>query len=202
MILYAFSVLRTDSWEHPYLVWNLILAWIPLLLAIRLTVVLRDKLWSSWEGIGLSLAWLLFLPNTFYMISDFIHLQKVQRTDVVYDTVLFTSFVYTALILGFSSLYLIHLQLRERLRPRLDGIWVGIILFLCSIAIYIGRDLRWNSWDILTNPGGLLFDVSDRMIHPASYPQMFITIGSFFILLTSMYYLLLAGARHVRTYEV
>jgi uncharacterized membrane protein len=58
--------------------------------------------------------------------------------------------------------------------------------------------LRWNSWDVFTNPGGLLFDISDRLLHPSGYPQMFVTIISFFILLLSMYGLLWRGARLLR----
>jgi len=87
------------------------------------------------------------------------------------------------------------LQLRRRLSARAAGGWVGVTLFICSAAVYVGRDLRWNSWDILTNPGGLLFDISDRVQHPAAYPQMLVTIITFFILLGSMYSLLWRATR-------
>jgi len=192
--LFAYGALRNHNLEFDYLLWNLMLAWLPLLCAIRLTVVLKHKLWSSWEGLGTSLLWLILLPNSFYMISDFIHLQEVQRVDVLYDAVMFTSFIYTGVTLGFSSLYLIHLQLKRRLRARSASGWIAFTLLACSAGIYIGRDLRWNSWDVLTNPGGLLFDISDRLFHPSAYPQMFVTIISFFILLASMYGLLWRGA--------
>jgi uncharacterized membrane protein len=61
--------------------------------------------------------------------------------------------------------------------------------------------LRWNSWDILTNPGGLLFDIADRLQHPASYPQMLLTIFSFTILLISMYLLVWQGIKALRHTE-
>lgn len=76
--------------------------------------------------------------------------------------------------------------------------WMALTLLICSFAIYVGRDLRWNSWDILTNPGGLLFDVSDRLLHPAAYPQMLVTVIAFFALLASMYSLVWAGAALLR----
>lgn len=192
--LFAYGALSNNDLAFSYLLWNLCLAWLPLLFAVRLVKVLGYKLWSSWEALGLSVLWLLFLPNSFYMISDFIHLQESSRVDVLYDSVMFTSFIYTAVMLGFSSLYIIHLQLRKRLESLAATIWVGVTLLLCSIAIYIGRDLRWNSWDILTNPGGLLFDVSDRFQNASAYPQMLVTIISFFVLLTSMYGLLWRAA--------
>ncbi|PIZ62018.1 hypothetical protein COY17_03165 [Candidatus Saccharibacteria bacterium CG_4_10_14_0_2_um_filter_52_9] len=193
--LFAYGALRNHSLEFSYLLWNLVLAWLPLLFAVRLLSVLRRKLWSSWEALGASVLWLVFLPNSFYMISDFIHLREVQRVDVLYDAVMFTSFIYTGVTLGFSSLYLIHLQLRRRLSGRAAAGWVAMTLFICSAAIYIGRDLRWNSWDILTNPGGLLFDISDRLQHLASYPQMLVTITTFFVLLATIYSLLWRAAR-------
>jgi len=48
---------------------------------------------------------------------------------------------------------------------------------------------------VITNPGGLLFDVSDRLQHPAAYPHMLLTITTFFILLASMYSLLWRTAK-------
>ncbi|MDB5164981.1 MAG: hypothetical protein JWL89_607 [Candidatus Saccharibacteria bacterium] len=196
--LFAYGAWRNQSNEFSYLLWNLFLAWLPLVFAVWLVSLLRRKRWSSWPAMGLSVLWLVFLPNSFYMISDFIHLQEAQRVDVLYDAVMFTSFIYTGVTLGFSSLYLIHLQLRRRLSRRSAAAWIAFTLLICSAAIYVGRDLRWNSWDILTNPGGLLFDMSDRLLHPSAYPQMFVTVITFFVLLTSMYGLLWRGARLLR----
>jgi uncharacterized membrane protein len=195
---FVYGAWRNHSLAYDYLVWNLLLAWLPLLFAIRLTTLLRHKLWSSWEALGVSVLWLVFLPNSFYMISDFIHLREVQRVDVLYDTLMFTSFIYTGVALGFSSLYLLHMHLSRRLSSAAASGWIAITLLICSAAVYVGRDLRWNSWDILTNPGGLLFDISDRLEHPAAYPQMLVTIISFLILLGSMYGLLWYGTRLVR----
>jgi uncharacterized membrane protein len=197
--LYLYGAWRNHSAEYSYLIWNLFLAWLPLLFAVRLLTVLKTKLWSSWEGLATSIAWLIFLPNSFYMISDFIHLQEVQRVDILYDALMFTSFIYTGVVLGFSSLYLVHLQLRRRLDVQQAVFWAGVTLLICSIAIYIGRDLRWNSWDIFTNPGGLLFDISERLQHVTNYPQMLLTIATFFVLLSSMYAIMWSGARFLRS---
>jgi uncharacterized membrane protein len=191
----AYSVWRDHSLAHDYLTWNLLLAWLPLIFALRLMTVLRTKLWSSWEGLFTSFVWLVFLPNSFYMISDLIHLQELDHAHILYDSIMYTSFVFTGMLLGFSSLYLIHLQLRRRFTPRAASFWVGLMLLLCSAAIYLGRDLRWNTWDILVNPGGLLFDISDRIQHPAAYPQMMLVISAFFVLLATMYNLLWRGTQ-------
>jgi len=187
IVLFLIGAWRNHSWELAYLVWNLFLAWLPLLFAVWLVNVLRYKLWSSWEALLASFLWLLFLPNSFYMVSDFIHLGESPRVDILYDAVMFTSFIFVGVVLGLSSLYLVHQEFRKRFSIRSSTVWLGIIFLLCSFAIYLGRDLRWNSWDILTNPGGLVFDVSDRLLHPSAYRQMFVTTGTFLALISSMY---------------
>jgi uncharacterized membrane protein len=192
--LFGYTALHNHSLAFDYLTWNLALAWLPLIFATRLTVVLRRKLWSSWEALTLSVLWLGFLPNSFYMISDYIHLQNVSQSAIIYDALILTSFIYTGVTIGFSSLFLIHLHLKRRLPASQAALWIGLTLFISSIAIYFGRDLRWNSWDVLTNPGGLLFDASDRLMHVTSYPQMVIDIVAFFVLLCTMYNLLWRGA--------
>ncbi len=189
-ILFVYSAMQHHSLVFDYLSINLGLAWIPLIFAWRLTKILKTKLWSSWEALGLSVLWLVFLPNSFYMISDYIHLQDVSQNNINYDAIMLTSFIFTAVILGFSSLYLVHLHLKRRLDSVTAASWIATVLFVCSIAIYFGRDLRWSSWNILTNPGGLLIDFLDRVRHLSSYPDMITTVLAFFVLLSTFYNLL------------
>ncbi len=176
-----------DSYAYWYLIWNLFLAWLPLLFMLWLQRMLRHKRWSSWQGIVLSVLWLGFLPNSFYIVTDLIHLADTGTRDIVFDAVMLTSFVVTGLLLGFTSLYLFHMELRRRIPARTASRLVALILFLCSFAIYLGRDLRWNTWDLFLNPAGILFDVSDRLIDPLGHPQMYLTTASFFVLLGMFY---------------
>lgn len=173
---------------HQYLLWNLFLAWLPFGLALWLHAVLRRKLWSSWEALLVTIAWVVFLPNSFYMVSDFIHLNELATDQVLFGAVTFTSFVFTSLCLGISSLYIVHRELLRRARARMATIMVGVLLLVASAAIYVGRDLRWNSWDVVINPFGLLFDVSERLLHPSQYGQALAVILPFFALLVMMYF--------------
>lgn len=175
---------RLHEW---YLSWNLFLAWLPLLFSVLLVRMLKRKAWSSWEGLGLTFLWLAFLPNSFYMVSDFIHLREVPDVAVLYDVVMFASFIFCGAAVGFLSLYMVHMQLRKRLPTRQVITLLGLILLGCSFAIYLGRNLRWNTWDILINPTGLLFDVSDRLLHPSAHQQTFTITLSFFVLLATFY---------------
>lgn len=193
-----FGSAYANSGRYDYLFWNLFLAFLPLIFAVRLSFVLRKKPWSAWEPIGWSLLWLLFLPNSFYMISDFIHLREISAEDILYNAVMFTSFIYMGVLLGFCSLYLVHGEIRKRLSRVTSWSVISLTLLLCSYAIYLGRDLRWNSWDVLVSPFGLLFDISDRFLRPEDYPHMFVTVFSFFALLIGLYTVVWTAARALR----
>jgi uncharacterized membrane protein len=185
--LFVFGAVTNHSLQFQYLIQNLFLAWLPLGIMAVLFRSLRTRLWSSWLPFCLTLLWLVFLPNSFYMISDFVHIQDVVRHNLLYDVVMFTAFIFTAALVGFCSLYLVHVELRKRISMRVSSVLIGVILFLCSFAIYLGRDLRWNSWDVALNPAGILFDVSDHLIHPMQHLDMFSMTISFFVLLASLY---------------
>jgi uncharacterized membrane protein len=199
VFLFFYSAALGHSYQYSYLLWNLFLAWIPLIISIRLVEVLKHKPWSSWGALLLTMLWLIFLPNSFYMISDFIHLQSAPANEVVFYAVTFTSIIYTAVVLGFISLYLVHLELKKRLSDSEAAVVIGLTILVCCAAIYIGRDLRLNSWDVLTNPGGLLFDTTNQILHLTFYSQALSMISAFFVLIGSMYVLAWTGLRHLRS---
>jgi uncharacterized membrane protein len=187
-IFYAYRLWQVGSLAFSYLPWNLFLAWIPLGLTLLLVRYLRQHAWSNWPGLLISLLWLLFLPNSFYMVSDYIHLHDVSASGALYDSVMFTMFVFTGMLLGYASLYVMHSELRRRL-PTRQAAWVIVLVLLsCSFAMYIGRDLRWNSWDVLSSPAGLLFDLSHRFSSRADFRDMVGTVALFFSLLAGIYY--------------
>ncbi len=177
---------RQSTWLW-FLNWNLLLAWVPLLLVSLLANFLKRNPWISWQGIGLTAAWLLFLPNSFYLVSDFIHLPLSARATLLYDSALIFSFAVTGFVLGIASLYGMHRLLLTRLKSSTAWTYIATVIALCSFAIYLGRYLRWNTWDILFNPAGLLFDVTDRIVNPSNYEQTFVTTLLFFVLILCFY---------------
>ena len=178
--------LEAGNSRYGFLIWNAMLAWLPLGFALWLMRRLKRSRWLTPGNVLLTLAWLGFLPNSFYLITDLIHLRVTGEVSVLYDAVMFCLFIFNAYLVGFMSLYLVHRELERRHRPKVPAV-VGLVLLACSFAIYLGRTLRWNTWDVLVNPAGLLFDVSDRVINPGLYPQTMVTTMSFFLLLGSVY---------------
>lgn len=197
-VLYGLVVHRAGQAVFTYLPSNLILAWIPLGLAVWLSTLLRKNLWSSWPTLVVTALWLMFLPNSFYMITDLVHLSGIYAEDLVVTTAVFFAFALTGLLLGYMSLYLVHLRLRERLQAHFAFGFVLLTLLMCSLAIYIGRDLRWNSWDVLVSPSGLLFDLTYRLFHPSEYGTILVVAGGFFVLLVGLYVSLLRLVRALR----
>lgn len=149
--------------------------------------------WSDKYNILLSVVWISLLPNSFYVLSDLIHLENTGEVNLLFDAVLFCSFIFNAFLTGYLSIYLIHLQLLKRLTRNWAHSVVGGIFVLCGLAIYLGRSLRWNSWDILVNPAAVLFDISEGVLNPVAQPQLVVTIAIFFLLLGSIYAVLWQG---------
>lgn len=165
-----FRFFYTDTKVFLFLNWNLFLAFVPW--AIATLVVLSKRLRSSKIMLVVLISvWLLFFPNAPYILTDLFHLRLNSSMPVWFDLTLILSFAWTGLLFGFLSLWDIESELRKYLK---NG-WVTAIsvflLFLGSFGIYIGRYLRWNSWDIMTSPFQLMYDIGDRLVNPFSHPR-------------------------------
>ena len=134
------------TYPAKFLVWNLFLAWIPMLAALLVT-----RLRGRVATVGAGLVWLAFLPNAPYLVTDLVHL-------VGWDTALWRNIFqlgfasWTGIMLGVLSLHVVHLEVRRRVGPTFGWAVVAAAVVLCALGIVIGRFQRWNSWDLLTQP--------------------------------------------------
>ncbi len=199
ILLLIIRIVSSDSTRYIYLIWNLFLAVVPALLAWWLIERLKKHRWSDPKQIIITIGWFLFLPNSFYLVTDFVHLRETFEASLVYDIVMFTSFAVSGLIFGYSSVFLVHKSLTKRINTKKSWQIVGLVFFVCSFAIYLGRYTRWNTWDVLLKPAGLLFDVSDRVVNPIAHSQTYETTLIFFILLTSIYWVIWESARYLKS---
>ncbi len=136
------------SAQYGWLVWNLFLAWIPFVLAIGVLAAYRHRL-GRFELVALGGAWLLFLPNAPYVLTDFIHLGDRHR---LFDTVVIGSFALTSLALGFASLLLVQLVVTRAAGAALGWLVALTSLLLSGLGVYLGRVQRLNSWDLVERP--------------------------------------------------
>jgi uncharacterized membrane protein len=190
--------ISSHSFLYWYLGWNLLLAWLPLLFIVLLRKSLRYHPWLAWRPMIWTVLWIAFLPNSFYIVSDLLHLQSVSTTDVLYDTVMMVSFMLNGLILGYISLYQVHQELKKRLSVTWVNSLISLSLLVCSFAIYLGRDLRWSSWDLIISPQGILFDISNQIIDPRQHLQAFTTTLMFFVLLGTFYIVIWSVVTNLR----
>ncbi len=187
LLLFLLRVIDASNTRYWFLIWNLVLAWLPLVFVLLLLYRLQHSPWRNAANIALTIAWVIFLPNSFYIVSDLIHLQTTTEVGVLYDAVLFTSFIFNGFLGGFTSLYLVHNELDKRLKARTAHLIIAGVLLICSFAVHLGRTLRWNTWDVFLHPTGLLFDVSEQVVNESAQSKALVTTVSFFLLLGGMY---------------
>ena len=197
LIFLLIATLRNHDSQYLFLLFNLMLAWAPLLFIIILRRILIKHPWISWQGILVSFLWLAFLPNSFYLFSDLMHLQNFHSVDVLFDIVMILMFAINGLIVGMISLYWFHKELIKRLGNNKSIFIVAGVILSASFAIYLGRYLRWNSWDVLLNPLTLLFDISNPVFEPKTQTQAFSTTLAFFGFIGSCYLILVEAYKHI-----
>jgi len=159
----ATAELRAHETGDPYrfLIWNLLLAWVPLVFAIAAYVRARRR--KDVVVAAMLVLWLLFFPNAPYLLTDFLHLVE-GGAPLWYDAMMISAFAWIGLMLGFASLYLVQRILVSAVGRQLAWLGVLVALALCSVGVYIGRFIRLNSWDALLHPREVAEVVREQLI--------------------------------------
>lgn len=180
--------------KYLFLIWNLFLSWIPFVISILMSYLYSTKTKNSQLLILLPLgvAWLLFYPNAPYMITDFIHFRNNGTFLIWYDLVIYSIFIWTSFLLGFVSLYMVN-RIIEKLTNKVVG-WLFVLftLFLSSYGVYLGRFIRWNSWDMLFNPLDLLNSFFDNINYQS------LVFSFIFGILLTLTYVFLYGLTYLK----
>jgi uncharacterized membrane protein len=155
-----------------FLIWNTFLALVPYGVS-TLLILFENKIKSKWFMAVPFIIWLCFFPNAPYILTDLFHLKQRPGVPYWYDLALILFFAWNGLMLGYASLLDMQAVVSRHFN-RIIG-WLTAIgsLILGSFGIYLGRYLRWNSWDVLSSPYNLLHDISERIFNPLSHPQTY-----------------------------
>jgi uncharacterized membrane protein len=183
ILIVAMRIYFSGTLSYTFLFWNLFLAVIPFALS-NLLVHFKTPPFVFY---GLTALWLLFFPNAPYVLTDLLHLRQ-HDVPLWYDLLMLLSFAWTSLMVGFVSLADMQRLIRERFNAATGWLFACVALALGSFGIYLGRFLRWNSWDILTEPKQLAWDILERLSNPLAHLGTY----GFTVLLTA--FLLLAYA--------
>ena len=155
--LIAIRVIATESLFYGFLVWNLILAGVPLIISTWLLE--NPKACKSKILFLLSAIWLLFLPNAPYIITDFLHFKTSRGMPEWFDLLLLMSFSWSGIAFGFLSMADMHKIWETRFNAKTGWMFIAACCLLSGFGIYLGRFLRYNSWDIISNPLELITDI-------------------------------------------
>jgi len=163
----------TDHITYSFLIWNLILAWIPLFFSISLLFQSRTNKSSLSITLLLGGMWLLFYPNAPYIITDLVHVKA--RTDIPFwfDQILIMSFILNSLLVGFLSLAINEALITQHFNKWAGRIFVLSVSILSGFGIYLGRYERWNSWDIFQDLPNLLSTILTKILHPTIHPKTY-----------------------------
>lgn len=185
--LSIFRFIYSDTKVFLFLNWNLFLAFLPWLFSSLLMIYpkLRNIRLVTY---GLVISWLLFFPNSPYILTDLFHLRLNSTMPIWFDLVLILSFAWVGLMFGFMSLWDIERLLSFRINKKLIPVISLGLLFLGSFGIYIGRYLRWNSWDIIRKPYSLAYDIGDRIVNPFHHSRTWGMTIFMFIFLSIIYW--------------
>ena len=163
-----FRRIHSGYWTYFFLNWNLFLAFIPW--ALTSISFIKPKIQQSvFSIIILLIFWFLFFPNAPYIITDLFYLRGIGGMPVWYDALMFLSYAWVGMLFGFLSLWDIERILGRKLPQPVVTILSGFLLFAGSFGIYIGRYLRWNTWDLFTRTSEVLTDIGDRFVNPFSH---------------------------------
>jgi len=193
--LLAMRIKVTESYTFIFLGWNIFLAFIPYVITLLLQI---HKNWQRSTYIWLPFAgvWLLFLPNTPYLISDLQHLRHSDPSTIWMDALLLTTFVWYAFLIFFLTVR----DMQNIIRPKIKAAYIHhltiSVFILCGFGIYLGRFLRWNSWDIIKNPLALLYDICIRVRHPFAYYETWMVTFGYTLITTLVFYGMLSNAKN------
>lgn len=184
LLLLCARLIRTQERMYIFYIWNLFLAVVPVLFSRRLVTLKK----VNGRAVCLIACWLVFFPNAPYIITDIFHFEEREGVPQWYDFILVFSAAWSGLLAGFISLGYIEIFLNMHAAKRWRRFLPCIFLFAASVGIYMGRFLRFNSWDIVTKPGVILHTGYSYTFNPLQHTQAWAFCFACTALLMLIYY--------------
>ncbi len=139
---------------------NLVLAWVPLLLALGFEHFRVKKSRARLLAMPCTVLWFLYYPNAPYLCTEFLHLYGTPDTEFWIILVLLNGYALMGLTLGYLSLEIFHTYVRQRWGTLPGWVLLAVMALFSGFGIYFGRILRLNSWHLFTRPEKLHIKLS------------------------------------------
>jgi uncharacterized membrane protein len=162
--------------------WNTFLALVPWLLSCWLFRRRRRPQSRLFWWLGVA-AFIAFLPNAPYVLTDIIHLIRQMGDGHSLQAIILILLpqYLIFMLIGWAAYTLSLLNLEVYLNQRREPRWIPwsewVLHGLCAFGVYLGRFLRFNSWDILVQPLTLFRVTFDRGLHWQPWVIIIITSG-------------------------
>ncbi len=195
MVLFILRVLYSHVWHYANLPWNLFLAWLPYVFSFLAAS------WQRWFPKGwlmlpfLAILWLIFFPNAPYIVTDFYHLVYRPPVPLWFDIGLIACFAFAGCFLAVTSLRTMQELVEMYLGRWIGWLFVLISLVLSGFGIYLGRFVRFNSWDLFSNPRSVLREVAVRLANPQDHLR-FVGFTLMFTAILLVFYLTFVSMSH------
>jgi len=146
--------------------------------------------------VGLAV-WLLLLPNSGYLITE-LNLNHRDSDDkdvpIWYDIVSILSFALSGIVNTLANITLVQLSFVVAFDPLILTAVDHAVLFLSGlfiillivVGIYLGRIVRFNSWDIL-HPGSFMKKLKTHFAKHGTFKELILFIVFHTIFFTIMY---------------
>ena len=190
-------ILWTGNIKYGFLVWNLFLAWLPLGFALLACDEYQGGARRNWRFVGFATTWLLFFPNAPYIFTDLIHLTNQFYRHFWVDLVLILLFAVIGLVVGFVSLFLMQAVVQRMFGRAMSWAFIAAVAGLSGFGIYLGRFLRFNSWDVLLKPFTLCEEIGSWLANPLARSTSF-AFPILFATFLFVSYLLLYALTHLQ----
>jgi uncharacterized membrane protein len=158
LTLLTYRIIKSEGLSYIFLAWNLFLALIPW----WISNYLKQNKSLQLKHVPLFGIWLLFIPNSPYILTDLFHLKPRPYLPLWFDLVLVLSFALIGMIVFLKSLKDMLSILKAYVSPILFTLVTPFIFWLISFGLYLGRYLRFNSWNVVNHPFQLMrqsFDI-------------------------------------------
>ncbi len=186
-------VMRVHHLGYVFLVWNLILAWIPYWLSLWASASQRRYPRAWWRLVVPGALWLLFFPNAPYIVTDLVHLYDRPPVPLWFDIGLLAAFMLSGCFLAVVSLHVMQTLVKRLAGGLISWLFVLGAVGLSGLGVYLGRVQRWNSWDIVLYPRAVLADAIRPLLYPASHLHPLALSGLFALILFICYVMYLSA---------
>lgn len=197
VVLSVIVLFITQDFLNLMLGWNIILAFVPVFLSVIIYQKSKEDSFNKVLLLFLILSWIAFFPNSYYVITDFIHLgtESFYYREHIYAPLTYIDNfegyltlthiflgAFIAVVMASYSLRIMHQLITDTFNELIGLIFIVGIISLSSIGIYIGRFLRLQSWDMI-NP---IYVINELLDSFNKFSFQFIII--FILIQLALYY--------------